>query len=94
MDSGMNMIETLARERGFHFPPIPDVEILGEYLLCLEGSLPSLHHVTLTEAERSVLDAWQESCQNFIEEELIENQMSTLVVLSEDSSRTGTTLLQ
>ena len=75
---GMDMIETLTRRmHGFHFPlpfPFADAEILEEYLLYLEGILPSLHHVTLTEAERSILDAWQESCQNLLEEEMIENQ--------------------
>lgn len=63
MENGTNLIEAYARFRRFNFPlpfPFKEVDILEEYLLYLEGSLPSLHHVTLTEAERSILDAWEE----------------------------------
>jgi hypothetical protein len=93
MGSGLNTIETLARLRGFQFRlpfPFADAETLEEYLLYLEGSLPSLHHVALTEAERAVLDAWQECCQTLQEEEMIEDShMETMLPKSDTQKKQG-----
>ena len=58
-------------ERGFAFPlpfPFGDVEIIDDYLAYLEGSIPSLWHLPLTEVERTELDAWEESCLEILEE--------------------------
>ena len=64
--------QKLIADRGFSFPlpfPFADLLVLGEYLDYLEGTIPSLHHVTLTEIEKTILEAWAESCNFIVEEE-------------------------
>jgi hypothetical protein len=56
--------------RGFMLPfPFRDMEILTDYLHFLDGDIPSLLHLPLTEIELVELEAWEESCRFLLERE-------------------------
>ncbi len=64
-------------ELGDHHPaamrfPIPfpfqDEELFTEYVAYLDGDLPSIWHLPLTEAEKAELEAWEESCLRCVED--------------------------
>ena len=57
--------QRLLDDREINFPipfPFDDYDLLEDYLSYLDGSVPNLWHVPLTQAERAILDAWEEAC--------------------------------